>query len=153
MLTWFQTKLLKYPIMCKLIKISLSIILIEKMAVLIIGSFISSLFVFQAPIFSWKKLCTLIKCGVKLWMQPPILPCSASVGYFYSLALFLILPVKLNANRVVIGTLRGFDQFMNLVVDNTVEVNGNDRNDIGMVVLRGNSVVMIEALEPIAKSQ
>lgn len=32
------------------------------------------------------------------------------------------------------GTLRGFDQFMNLVVDNTVEVNGNEQNDIGMVV-------------------
>ncbi|KAM0922285.1 hypothetical protein ACQ4PT_006235 [Festuca glaucescens] len=63
------------------------------------------------------------------------------------------LQIKLNANRVVIGTLRGFDQFMNLVVDNTVEVNGDERNDIGMVVLRGNSVVMIEALEPIAKSQ
>lgn len=61
--------------------------------------------------------------------------------------------VKLNANRVVIGTLRGFDQFMNLVVDNTVEVNGNDKTDIGMVVIRGNSVVMIEALEPVAKSQ
>ena len=42
--------------------------------------------------------------------------------------------VKLNANRMVVGTLRGFDQFMNLVVDNTVEVNGNERNDIGMVV-------------------
>lgn len=42
--------------------------------------------------------------------------------------------VKLNANRMVIGTLRGFDQFMNLVVDNTVEVNGNEKNDIGMVV-------------------
>jgi small nuclear ribonucleoprotein G len=40
----------------------------------------------------------------------------------------------MNANRVVIGTLRGFDQFMNLVVDNTVEVNGNDKTDIGMVV-------------------
>ena len=63
------------------------------------------------------------------------------------------LQIKLNANRVVIGTLRGFDQFMNLVVDNTVEVNGDERNDIGMVVLRGKSVVMIEALEPIAKSQ
>ncbi|KAL6856279.1 hypothetical protein ACP4OV_019081 [Aristida adscensionis] len=61
--------------------------------------------------------------------------------------------VKLNANRVVIGTLRGFDQFMNLVVDNTVEVNGNEKNDIGMVVIRGNSVVMIEALEPVAKAQ
>ena len=52
----------------------------------------------------------------------------------YSFTLFSILPVKLNANRVVIGTLRGFDQFMNLVVDNTVEVNGNEKNDIGMVV-------------------
>ena len=42
--------------------------------------------------------------------------------------------VKLNANRMVVGTLRGFDQFMNLVVDNTVEVNGNEKSDIGMVV-------------------
>ncbi|KAJ1696751.1 hypothetical protein LUZ63_005263 [Rhynchospora breviuscula] len=62
------------------------------------------------------------------------------------------LQIKLNANRVVIGTLRGFDQFMNLVVDNTVEVNGNDKNDIGMVVIRGNSVVMIEALEPVGRT-
>jgi len=35
---------------------------------------------------------------------------------------------------MIVGTLRGFDQFMNLVVDNTVEVNGNEKNDIGMVV-------------------
>uniref|UniRef100_A0A251T1W5 Sm protein G n=1 Tax=Helianthus annuus TaxID=4232 RepID=A0A251T1W5_HELAN len=27
---------------------------------------------------------------------------------------------KLNANRTVVGTLRGFDQFMNLVIDNIV---------------------------------
>ncbi|KAL5155532.1 putative small nuclear ribonucleoprotein G [Glycine soja] len=58
------------------------------------------------------------------------------------------LQIKLNANRMVVGTLRGFDQFMNLVVDNTVEVNGNEKNDIGMVVIRGNSVVTVEALEP-----
>ncbi|XP_072972055.1 probable small nuclear ribonucleoprotein G isoform X1 [Typha angustifolia] len=63
------------------------------------------------------------------------------------------LQIKLNANRVVVGTLRGFDQFMNLVIDNTVEVNGNEKNDIGMVVIRGNSVVMIEALEPVARTQ
>ncbi|KAJ0026192.1 hypothetical protein Pint_06786 [Pistacia integerrima] len=42
--------------------------------------------------------------------------------------------VKLNANQMVVGTLRWFDQFMNLVVDNTVEVNGNEKTDIGMVV-------------------
>ncbi|KAK9755294.1 hypothetical protein RND81_01G015900 [Saponaria officinalis] len=35
---------------------------------------------------------------------------------------------------MVVGTLRGFDQLINLVVDNTVEVNGNDNTDIGMVV-------------------
>ncbi|KAG0500921.1 hypothetical protein HPP92_000993 [Vanilla planifolia] len=62
------------------------------------------------------------------------------------------LQIKLNANRVIIGTLRGFDQFMNLVIDNTVEVNGDEKNDIGMVVIRGNSVVMIEALEPVNRS-
>lgn len=35
---------------------------------------------------------------------------------------------------MIVGTLRGFDQFMNLVVDNTVEVNGDEKTDIGMVV-------------------
>ena len=62
------------------------------------------------------------------------------------------LQIKLNANRMVVGTLRGFDQFMNLVVDNTVEVNGNEKNDIGMVVIRGNSVVTVEALEPVNRT-
>ncbi|KAF6166268.1 hypothetical protein GIB67_031052 [Kingdonia uniflora] len=61
--------------------------------------------------------------------------------------------VKLNANRLVVGTLRGFDQFMNLVIDNTVETNNNEKNEIGMVVIRGNSVVMIEALEPVRRAQ
>jgi small nuclear ribonucleoprotein (snRNP)-like protein len=42
--------------------------------------------------------------------------------------------VKLNAGRNVVGVLRGFDQFMNLVLDNTVEINGADKNEIGMVV-------------------
>jgi len=59
------------------------------------------------------------------------------------------LNIKLNAGRNVVGVLRGFDQFMNLVLDNTVEINGADKNEIGMVVIRGNSVVMIEALEPV----
>ncbi|WVZ07479.1 hypothetical protein V8G54_020825, partial [Vigna mungo] len=62
------------------------------------------------------------------------------------------LQIKLNANRMIVGTLRGFDQFMNLVVDNTVEVNGNEKTDIGMVVIRGNSVVTVEALEPVNRA-
>ena len=32
------------------------------------------------------------------------------------------LAIKLNGNRNVTGTLRGFDQFMNLVLDETVEI-------------------------------
>ncbi|KAF9616121.1 hypothetical protein IFM89_028587 [Coptis chinensis] len=47
--------------------------------------------------------------------------------------------VKLDANRLVVGTLRGFDQFINLVLENTLKMNGNDKNDIGIVVSR-NSV-------------
>jgi small nuclear ribonucleoprotein (snRNP)-like protein len=35
---------------------------------------------------------------------------------------------------MIVGTLCGFDQFMNLVVDNLAELNGNEKNDIGMVV-------------------
>lgn len=67
--------------------------------------------------------------------------------------LIFLIAVKLNANRMIVGTLRGFDQFMNLVIDNTVEVNGDEKTDIGMVVIRGNSVVTVEALEPVSKAQ
>lgn len=60
------------------------------------------------------------------------------------------LAIKLNGNRNVTGVLRGFDQFMNIVLDNTVEeVSSEDRNDIGLVVIRGNSIVMMECLERI----
>eukprot|EP01117_Protostelium_nocturnum_P005802 TRINITY_DN2092_c0_g1_i2.p1 TRINITY_DN2092_c0_g1~~TRINITY_DN2092_c0_g1_i2.p1 ORF type:complete len:168 (-),score=7.75 TRINITY_DN2092_c0_g1_i2:149-652(-) len=60
------------------------------------------------------------------------------------------LAIKLNGNRKVCGVLRGYDQFMNLVLDNTVEeVSSSEKNEIGMVVIRGNSVVMMEALEAI----
>merc|ERR1711953_1352231 len=59
--------------------------------------------------------------------------------------------LKLNGGRQVEGTLRGFDPFMNLVVDATVEIKKTgERNNIGMVVVRGNSVVMLEAMERIS---
>jgi len=58
--------------------------------------------------------------------------------------------IKLNGNRKVTGILRGYDQFMNLVIDNTVEeISQTERNEIGMVVIRGNSVVLLEPLEKI----
>lgn len=40
--------------------------------------------------------------------------------------------VKLNANRHVVGTLRGYDAFMNLVLDEAVE-QGQEKHNLGMV--------------------
>ena len=43
--------------------------------------------------------------------------------------------VKLNANRHVMGVLRGFDQFMNLVLAESVElVSATERKEIGTIV-------------------
>jgi len=58
------------------------------------------------------------------------------------------LAVKLNANRSIVGVLRGFDQFMNIVMEDTYELlSEKERNPIGMVVIRGNSILMMECLE------
>uniref|UniRef100_A0A8I6AAH0 Small nuclear ribonucleoprotein G n=1 Tax=Rattus norvegicus TaxID=10116 RepID=A0A8I6AAH0_RAT len=56
--------------------------------------------------------------------------------------------MKLNGGRHVQGILRGFDPFMNLVIDECVEMaTSGQQNNIGMVVIRGNSIIMLEALE------
>lgn len=48
------------------------------------------------------------------------------------------------------GILRGFDPFMNLVVDEAVEESRKgEKIPVGMVVIRGNSVVLLESLERI----
>eukprot|EP00049_Salpingoeca_infusionum_P024806 m.17163 g.17163 ORF g.17163 m.17163 type:complete len:76 (-) comp7349_c0_seq1:256-483(-) len=57
------------------------------------------------------------------------------------------LELKLNANRRVTGVLRGFDPFMNIVVDEAFERRGEDTIPMGTVVIRGNSIVTMQALE------
>lgn len=60
------------------------------------------------------------------------------------------LSLKLNGGRQVSGILRGFDPFMNVVIDESVEHCKDGRqNNIGMVVIRGNSIIMVEALDRI----
>ncbi|KAL9983609.1 hypothetical protein ACROYT_G005805 [Oculina patagonica] len=60
------------------------------------------------------------------------------------------LSLKLNGGRHVTGVLRGFDPFMNLVLDEAVEeVSAQEKHQIGMVVIRGNSIVIMEALDRI----
>lgn len=56
--------------------------------------------------------------------------------------------LKLNAGRKVTGILRGFDPFMNLVVDESFEERKDgEKLNIGMVVVRGNSVILLESMD------
>ncbi|KAI5444275.1 hypothetical protein KIW84_012777 [Lathyrus oleraceus] len=99
--------------------------------------------VYQQKVSVFECLICCLCCLLLIWSgQPPDLKKYMDKQ----------LQIKLNANRMIVGTLRGFDQFMNLVVGNTVEVNGNEKNDIGMMVIRGNNVVTVEALEPVNRS-
>ena len=65
----------------------------------------------------------------------------------------LQIQLKINGGRAIEGILRGFDPFMNLVLDEAIEITkAGDKNQIGMIVLRGNSVVMLEAKDRLWKS-
>jgi len=59
------------------------------------------------------------------------------------------LSLRLNGSRVVSGVLRGFDPFMNIVLDEAEELKGSQRNPLGMIVVRGNSIVLLETKERI----
>ena len=56
------------------------------------------------------------------------------------------LSVHISGNKEVLGTLRGFDHFCNIVLDNTVEA-GNQDIDLGMVVIRGNTIVNMQVMD------
>ena len=49
-----------------------------------------------------------------------------------------MLSVKLNGNRVVEGRLRGFDDFMNIVLSDASEVVDGEKTSIGQVVRVGD---------------
>lgn len=52
----------------------------------------------------------------------------------------------LKDNRLLEGKLVGYDDYMNLVLEDTEEANEGNRRRIGLVVLRGNNVVSISPL-------
>mmetsp|Transcript_11103 Transcript_11103/g.19564 ORF Transcript_11103/g.19564 Transcript_11103/m.19564 type:complete len:92 (+) Transcript_11103:237-512(+) len=56
------------------------------------------------------------------------------------------LKLSLNGNRKVVGTLRGYDAFLNVVLE---DVESDGGAFLGQVVIRGNSIVQFEALERI----
>eukprot|EP00977_Amphora_coffeiformis_P005141 scaffold1087_cov154-Amphora_coffeaeformis.AAC.3 len=57
------------------------------------------------------------------------------------------LKVSLNGNRTLVGTLRGYDAFLNVVLEDVEQQEGQF---LGQVVIRGNSIVQFEGLERVA---
>lgn len=59
--------------------------------------------------------------------------------------------VQLNGTKKIAGILRGYDIFLNIVVDDAIEiVSDNDNIPLGtQTVIRGNSIRSIEALDTI----
>jgi small nuclear ribonucleoprotein G len=58
--------------------------------------------------------------------------------------------LRINGGHEVEETLCGFDPFMNLVPDDLIEFTKQKTlNNIGMVVIRGTSMVMLEARDRI----
>ena len=74
-------------------------------------------------------------------------------GYGADLRKFMDLRVdlRLNGERHVAGVLKGYDQFLNIVLDNAVEfVSTKDKpRDLGTVVIRGNSIVLWENVDKV----
>ena len=55
-----------------------------------------------------------------------------------------IVLIKLKGSKVIRRNLHGFDQHMNLLLDNSVELLEEGKsNEIGTIVVRGDNVVMI----------
>ena len=60
--------------------------------------------------------------------------------------------IQLNGKRAISGVVRGFDPFLNLVLDDAVdETDKQTKAEIGKCVLRGSSIVMMEAMEQITQ--
>ncbi|NWK00179.1 RNA-binding protein [Marine Group I thaumarchaeote] len=52
--------------------------------------------------------------------------------------------IKLKGNKTIRGNLLGFDQHMNLLLDQAEEIlSDGDSNSLGSLVVRGDNVVMI----------
>ena len=55
-----------------------------------------------------------------------------------------IVLIKLKGGKVIRGSLQGFDQHMNLTLDDSQEVLDDDKtNDLGTIIVRGDNVGLI----------
>ena len=51
--------------------------------------------------------------------------------------------IKLKGGKVIRGNLHGFDQHMNLLLQDSVELLDDNANELGTIVVRGDNVVII----------
>ena len=61
------------------------------------------------------------------------------------------LRLTLNGNRKVVGQLRGYDAFLNVVLEDAVDEKADDKN-IGTIVIRGNSIIQFESLDRLERT-
>ncbi len=54
-----------------------------------------------------------------------------------------IVLVKLRGNRLLRGSLRSFDQHLNIVLENAEEVLENGTRKLGTVIIRGENVIFV----------
>ncbi len=51
--------------------------------------------------------------------------------------------IKLKGGKIIRGNLHGFDQHMNLLLQDSVELSDDKANELGTIVVRGDNVVII----------
>ena len=57
--------------------------------------------------------------------------------------------IKMKGGKVIRGTLLGFDQHMNLLLEESEEILEEDKtNNLGTIVVRGDNVVIISPPPP-----
>jgi small nuclear ribonucleoprotein len=56
------------------------------------------------------------------------------------------LSLLLKDGRLIEGKLTGYDEYMNMVLNDVEEVNDENKRRLGTIILRGNNVVSISLL-------
>ncbi|MBD3252399.1 small nuclear ribonucleoprotein [Candidatus Pacearchaeota archaeon] len=51
--------------------------------------------------------------------------------------------VQLKNNRQMVGTLLAFDMHINIAIDNAKEILGDEKKNLGLIFLKGDSVIFI----------
>ena len=63
--------------------------------------------------------------------------------------------LRINGERRIAGKLKGYDQFMNIVLDEAIELVQNkkdskvEKRNLGTIVIRGQSVVLWENIDKV----